>query len=149
MLRMLICLGLNVGATVVLVGVWLHYGEKTDALIIVSAICFGTFAFSTGVHLAIGACCPKRNCWPDLIRNEPLMEDCEDDDADDGMDEGGGRGSSAGGGSATRNGSAAAASSSAAATASAPRSNADSVVGADAPGGGGGNGDKVAESELL
>ena len=43
-LRMVICLVLNVGATVAVGCIWLNFGACTDGLIVVSAIFFGTFA---------------------------------------------------------------------------------------------------------
>ena len=47
-LRMVICLVLNVGATVALTAIWLHHGNCTDGLIVVSTIFFGTFALREG-----------------------------------------------------------------------------------------------------
>ena len=43
-LRMVVCLVLNVGATVAVGCIWLNFGACTDGLIVISAIFFGTFA---------------------------------------------------------------------------------------------------------
>jgi hypothetical protein len=89
MLRLFICLALSAFSTVITLAVWLHFGEKTDALVKVAVICFGTFSFSTIMHVAIGICCPRKNCWPGFMHHKPLGD--EDDEEEEGGGGGGGR----------------------------------------------------------
>ena len=50
-LRMVICLVINVGGTVALTAIWMTHGACTDGLIVISDICFGTMALWEGINL--------------------------------------------------------------------------------------------------